>query len=1766
MKNVYLVTLLLFCFSGILPAQPVFQGRAIAPVSPEAFSGQFSEYQLFRIDAPALNRYAKSAGSETITFGLQMGTQYNWELAIHAQDIRTEDYQLTVGTARGTEQWPRSENKTFQGKELGAQGGEVRLTLDEHFIYGFVESEGETYYIEPAWRYDRGLPEDTYLAYPARAVAVTLPLECGWEGEAPALHDMPAPQAGRSVLACYNVLIALAADFAMVQEFGTVSNVESFMLGVLNNVQSNYDNEFNHQILFSVLTTFISNCSSCDPWGSTMQIGPYLDNFAAWGSGGGFGTTSFGVASLWSGRSFFGDAIGVAYVGGLCASGKYNVLEHFSSNASLLRVLQAHELGHNFNAGHDGASTDFIMTPSVTTSNAWSTQSQIAINAFINSRANWPGCFLDCSGGGTAPTPGLAASVTVGCAPLVVNFTDLSDGQVDNYSWQFPGGTPSSSSSPFPAVTYNNPGVFDVSLTVSNSGGSNNLLLEDYITVNAGPSSQFSFTVDGLTVFFDNTSTNAQSYYWDFGDGNNSNVASPTHTYAIDGLYQVSLTAINDCGSVTFEEFIVVELPMQAAFSANTQTGCAGMSVSYSDQSTGLPVEWNWAFEGGTPATSQNPNPTVTYQTPGDYNVSLMVTNTLGSVSTRSFQNYIQVLPLPDAAYTYDYAFGSLEVQFTNNSSGADSWSWNFGDGNGSAVENPFHVYATDGAYTVSLTVDGPCGSDTFSQDIEVVTAPAAGFSANVLSGCAPLTVQFTNASSSNATGFEWHFPGGTPASSGQANPVINYNAAGTYAVTLIASNAAGSDTSVQNVAIAGGPQSAFTVDYTVGNTLAGFENQSANADSISWIFPDSISSASGITYDFGTDGIYTVLLIAINECGSDTALQQVAIVTPPTIGFELDAAAGCAPFTVQASDLSSGNTAIWLWSAPGAIPDTSTAQNPSFTYPAPGTYAITLAAGNAADTSTAAVTVTVGGRPQAAFSAATTLGQSTLSLSNSSSDADSYRWDFGDGNTSTATEPGHTYAEDGTYTVQLIAANECGSDTASQLITITTPPTAGFGLDAAAGCAPFTVQVNGLSSDNTTTWAWSAPGAMPDVSNEQTPGFTYALPGTYTITLEAGNAAGSSTAAVTVTVGGRPQAAFSATTTLGQNTLSLSNSSSDADSYRWDFGDGNTSTATEPGHTYAEDGTYTVQLIAANECGSDTTSQVITITTPPTAGFGLDAAIGCAPFTVQVNDLSSGNTTTWLWSAPGATPEASGEQNPGFIFDAPGIYTITLEAGNAAGAGTATIEVEVNGGPEAGFTFQPNGNEVQFFNTSANSSGFRWDFGDGNTSEETAPAHTYPGPGDYVVQLTAINECGMLTVMDTVTIDLAAPVAGFTAANNQGCAPLTATFVNSSLDAESYSWMFPGGTPAASTEENPTVTYETPGVYSVTLVAINATGSGALTRQDIITVGGPPESSFAYSTDEATVAFSNTTENAGSYLWLFGDGNSSTEENPAHTYELGGDYTVALLAANECGTDTAQQLISLTGAAPLPNLSASAGEGCAPLEVSFDGGVEGTVTGWQWSFPGGTPDSSTDPSPVVVYEQAGVYDVSLRVSNAFGETSQEEAGLISVIDVPEASFTFDIQELALSLTNTSAGEGLSYNWDFGDGNTSTEVNPQHTYAEAGEYKVVLTVSNACGEDVAQTTVVAVVTGLADESWLEELSLFPNPNEGRFTVRLQGEPAETLRLQLLNGIGQRIFQLQDSFHSGRWQQTLSTAQLASGMYVLEIRAGTRRAYRRVVVQ
>jgi PKD repeat protein len=672
----------------------------------------------------------------------------------------------------------------------------------------------------------------------------------------------------------------------------------------------------------------------------------------------------------------------------------------------------------------------------------------------------------------------------------------------------------------------------------------------------------------------------------------------------------------------------------------------------------------------------------------------------------------------------------------------------------------------------------------------------------------------------------------------------------------------------------------------------------------------------------------------------------------------------------------------------------------------------------------------------------------------------------------------------------------------------------------------------------------------------------TYSQPGQYTATLIATNAAGSDTAAVSVSVQGLPSADFTVAMTPGSGFTTFANASTGATSLSWTFGDGAGSAEDSPTHTYGADGAYTVTLIAANACGADTATQVLTILLPPVAAFGMDPASGCAPLVVSYTATTQGEGLSYAWTFPGGQPASSAEANPVVTYHQPGQYGLTLIVSNAVGADTLTMPGAITalGPPAAVFSHTTNGSTAQFANTSSGAQVYFWDFGDGQNSGEAEPSHTFPGVGDYVVTLIAANDCGSDTTTTTVSINGNAPVVAFTAANNQGCAPLTVQFSNQSVGAATFSWSFPGGEPASSTEENPTVVYNTPGTYDVILTAGNAFGNSALNKVGLVVVAAGPTAGFTAAVDVATASFANTSANANAYSWSFGDGDGSTEASPTHTYAAGGSYEVVLIATNTCGSDTLVQQVVIAGQAPVANFSASTTQGCAPLTVQFTDLSAGAPTGWQWSFPGGEPAASTEQNPTVVYNSPGSFAPPVLVAaNAFG--SSEATGAAITADAPPTGITADVEavnpdqwdNLEFTLTAQVTGNAAFVNWLIAG--VDTLIGNPVTFAFPGEgnFEITVIAGNSCGE-ISTTIEHGILFPAAHEpAWAKAIQVFPNPGYGHFVLSAQGwEGGGALPIAVYDLLGRRIQSASLPVAPGQWQHGIDLTALPSGVYLLRI--------------
>jgi len=631
-----------------------------------------------------------------------------------------------------------------------------------------------------------------------------------------------------------------------------------------------------------------------------------------------------------------------------------------------------------------------------------------------------------------------------------------------------------------------------------------------------------------------------------------------------------------------------------------------------------------------------------------------------------------------------------------------------------------------------------------------------------------------------------------------------------------------------------------------------------------------------------------------------------------------------------------------------------------------------------------------------------------------------SHAWTFGDGGTSTAASPSRSYTVAGTYTVALTETGPGGSNTRTRtnyIVVNEPPPVAEFVGSPTSGVLPLTVNFTNQSTGVITSHAWTFGDG--GTSTAASPSYVYAAAGTYTVALTETGPGGSNTRTRTnyiVVNEPPPVAEFVGSPLSGVLPLTVdftNQSTGPITSHAWTFGDGGTSTAASPSHVYTTAGTYTVALTETGPGGSDTrtrTDYVVVSEPPPVAEFVGSPISGVLPLTVNFTNQSTGMITSHAWTfGDGGTSTAA---FPSHVYTTAGTYTVALTETGPGGSDTRTRTdyVVVNEPPPvAEFVGSPLSGvvplTVDFTNQSTGPiTSHAWTFGDGGTSTAASPSHVYSAAGTYTVALTETGPGGSDTRTRTnyVVVNEPPPVAEFVGSPLAGLAPLTVDFTNQSTGViTGHAWTFGDG--GSSSASSPSHTYTTGGTYTVALTETGPGGASTRTRTDYVVVSEPPpvaefEGSPLLGVAPLLVDFTSQSTGAiTSHAWNFGDGGTSSDASPSHTYAAAGTYTVALTETGPGGSDTRTRVdyVVVNDPPPVADFGFSPASGLAPLLVDFSDLSSGPITSWAWDFGDGA--SSTLPSPSHVYALAGLYTVSLLVTGPGGTDSK------TVIDAVDA-------------------------------------------------------------------------------------------------------------------------------------------------------------------
>jgi len=634
------------------------------------------------------------------------------------------------------------------------------------------------------------------------------------------------------------------------------------------------------------------------------------------------------------------------------------------------------------------------------------------------------------------------------------------------------------------------------------------------------------------------------------------------------------------------------------------------------------------------------------------------------------------VAPVANFSATPTSGPAPLAVSFTDLSSGSPtSWLWTFGDGATANEQHPSHVYATPGVYDVSLRATNAAGSHTLVRGAYVsalVPPPSQTFLP-----VADARVHSGNPDSNYGSDSVLRIRLGDP--SYRTFVRFSVSGIGSKAVLsaklrLFATETSSSGGSLYEVA-SGWSETGIT--WSTAPPLDGAPLASAEAIAAGqWVEYD-VSSAvrgdGGVAFGLASASSHSGYFSSREGANPPQLVVQTGAAVAPTADFALTPAQGPAPHAVAFTDLSLGGPTSWLWSfGDGA---SSSEANPIHVYAAQGTYDVRLTVSNAQGSNSllrsAAVQVAAPVPPVADFSATPLAGEAPLlvAFSDLSSNAPtSWLWEFGDGTTSTAQHPSHSYAAEGVYDVRLTASNDAGSD--SQLragyVAVSSPvprqtfapaadarvalgsPTKNYGSEStlrvrggssaqrsylrfdATALGSLSVQratlrlfVTGDSEDGGSVYevasgwsenaiSWNTAPALPAtalasagaaalgawVELDVTPAVragsvAFALASASTDTAYYASREGTSPPQLVVETGAPlpPVADFSATPTSGPAPLPVAFtdlSSGGPTSWLWDFGDGTTSTAQSPVHTYAVQGVYDVSLAIGNGTGSD--------------------------------------------------------------------------------------------------------------------------------------------------------------------------------------------------------------------------------------------------------------------------------------------------------------------------------------------------------------------------------------------------------------------------------------------------------------------------------------------------------------------------------------------------------------------------------------------------
>lgn len=918
------------------------------------------------------------------------------------------------------------------------------------------------------------------------------------------------------------------------------------------------------------------------------------------------------------------------------------------------------------------------------------------------------------------------------------NSNPVQNSNITNWSWDFGDGSPPDNGQN-PSHIYAQAGQYTVQLTVTDGNTCTNTESHD---VFVSPTPLVDFLVDSVCEGISNTMIDASSvdnthgdvinaWEWDFGNGQGSTNQNPTHNYANENQYSVSLklTTNNGCVDSLTKTALVYPLPV-AEFSVSDE--CLNASSIFTDQSTvsnnysvNNVVTWSWDFDDGSTSNAQNP--IHSYGSVGNYSTSLIVTTDKGCSDTISYQN--EVFELPNADFSFVNACDNEELILQDasisNASGNLLYDWDVDQDSvlDYSIDTTTHVFGQDGFHNVRLIVENSNGCrDTVFRQVTVYALPVADFTFDEV--CEDTTTTFNSASTINPVDndvisqYNWSFGDGN--SSAQQNPLHQYGSENIYQAQLeVITNYGCKDSIIKAINVFPLPISDFTASNECLNAVSVFTDQStvSNAHTNNtiidweWDFDDGNGDTTQNTSNlYSNHGVYnpTLTVVTNNGC-TDSFTTLIEVFELPIANFDYTNA--CDNEEIELVNTSTENapgSLIFDWDVDNDSLTDYTVDSLGHVFNQGGFHDVRLIVENSNGCrDTLVQEITVYALPTSDFEVEDVCEDTTSTFLNLSSiqpvDGDTiinYDWNFGDGNLSSQENPVHDFGSENIYQTQFLVTTNFGcKDSVTKSVTVYPLPIVEF--SPTEVCLEFNTQFTDEST----------------VSN-----------------------------------------AYTANHKVG---------------WIWDFGDGDSSNVQHPSHAYFSDGYYNASLtvVTNNGCIDSKTNEVVVHPKPMVDFEGVNLK-GCSPVCPEISSMSTINSPSsldsYLWElSNGVYYEGSNPVLEDCYSNETGqdeSYDLTLTVTSNEGCVEVLTKkdyIEVYHNPVADFYYSPEKINVidpvvDFHNTSLYADSYVWNFGSYTQSTEVNPTIAfYPEPEIYNTELIAHTVKGCTdTVRQSVEIE----------------------------------------------------------------------------------------------------------------------------------------------------------------------------------------------------------------------------------------------------------------------------------------------------------------------------------------------------------------------------------------------------------------------------